>query len=104
MKRYVSEDALDMKQDVPKLVVTAGSQLTLEDNTEYRLQNVSTLAVLFPQGNFDAWMRVNFAASGNVSLSMPSSTQYIGAAPAFKAGETWELSIKDGVAICWRVA
>ena len=104
MKRYVSEDALDMKQDVPKHLVTAGSQLTLEDNTEYRLQNVATLTVLFPQGDFDVWMRVSFVASGNVGLVMPSNTQYIGAAPAFKAGETWELSIKDGVAICWRVA
>ena len=80
-----------------------GSNITLADNTEYRLTNVTILTLTYPTGNFECWMRLNFAASGNVTVTLPAGTKYIGTAPDFKNGETWEVSIKDGVMVAQKV-
>ena len=74
-----------------------GSNIALADNTEYRLTDVTTLTLTYPTGNFECWMRLNFAASGNVTVTLPTGTKYIGTAPDFKNGETWELSFKDKI-------
>lgn len=82
---------------------TGGGNITLADNTEYRLTDVTTLTLNYPTGNFECWMRLTFAVSGNVTVTLPTTTQYIGTTPAFANGETWELSIKDGVVIAQKV-
>lgn len=84
----------------PKAVstqVSTGTNITLADNTEYRLTDVTTLTLTYPTGNFECWMRLSFAASGNATVTLPTGTKYIGATPDFKNGETWELSFKDGI-------
>ena len=83
--------------------VTAGTEITLADNTEYRLTGVTTLNITYPTGNFECWMRLTFAASGDITVTLPTGTKYIGTAPDFKNGETWEMSIKDGVVIAQKV-
>lgn len=83
--------------------VTTGSNITLADNTEYRLTDVTTLNLTYPTGRFECWMRLTFAASGEATVILPTGTKYIGAAPDFKNGETWEMSIKDGVVIAQKV-
>lgn len=82
--------------------VTSGTNITLADNTEYRLTNVNTLTLAYPQGNFEVWMRLIIADSGTVTITLPTS-EYIGDAPNFANGETWEMSIKDGVVIANKV-
>ena len=95
-------DALDKL--VPKSHSYAtGSNITLADNTEYRLTNVTILTLTYPTGNFECWMRLNFAASGNVTVTLPAGTKYIGTAPDFKNGETWELSFKDKILAAQKV-
>ena len=83
--------------------ISEGSNITLSDNTEYRLTNVSTLTLTYPAGDFESWMRLTFAASGNITVTLPAETKYIGAAPDFKNGETWELSFKDKVLAAQKV-
>lgn len=83
--------------------VATGSNIALADNTEYRLANVTTLTLTYPAGDFECWMRLTFAASGNVTVTLPTGTRYIGNAPSFANGETWEMSIKDGVVIAQKV-
>lgn len=83
--------------------VTSGTSMTLADNTEYRLTNVTTLTLTYPTGNFECWMRLSFAASGDVTVTLPTGTKYLGSSPNFKNGETWEMSIKDGVVIAQKV-
>lgn len=83
--------------------VYTGSNITLADNTEYRLTAVTTLNLTYPTGRFECWMRLTFAASGEATVILPTGTKYIGAAPDFKNGETWEMSIKDGVVIAQKV-
>ena len=83
--------------------VSEGTYITLADNTEYRLTNVTTLNLSYPTGDFECWMRLSFAASGDATVILPTGTKYIGTTPDFKNGETWELSIKDGVVIAQKV-
>lgn len=90
------EDALN--ELVPKSHTHAtGSNIALADNTEYRLADVTTLTLTYPTSDFECWMRLTFAESGNITVTLPADTKYIGAAPDFKNGETWELSFKDKV-------
>lgn len=80
-----------------------GSNITLADNTEYRLTDVTTLSLSYPTGKFECWMRLTFAASGNITVTLPADTEYLGATPNFKNGETWELSFKDKVLAAQKV-
>lgn len=80
-----------------------GSNMFLGDNTEYRLTDVTTLTLTYPTSNFECWMRLTFAESGNITVTLPADTKYIGTAPNFKNGETWELSFKDKVLAAQKV-
>lgn len=83
---------------VPKSHTHAtGSNITLADNTEYRLTDVTTLSLSYPTSKFECWMRLTFAASGNITVTLPADTEYLGATPDFKNSDTWELSFKDKV-------
>lgn len=88
---------------IPQKISEGSSYITLADNTEYRLTNVTSLHPSYPEGTFECWMRLTFAASGNITVTLPADTKYIGTAPDFKNGETWEMSIKDGVVIAQKV-
>jgi hypothetical protein len=89
---------------VPKSHTHAtGSNIALADNTEYRLADVTTLTLTYPTGDFECWMRLTFAASGTITVTLPAETKYIGTAPDFKNGETWELSFKDKVLAAQKV-
>ena len=92
----------DNKQAKPSQV-TSGTTITLADNTEYRLTAVTTLTLTYPTGSFECWMSLTFAASGNITVTLPADTKYIGTAPNFKNGETWELSFKDKVLAAQKV-
>lgn len=92
----------DNKQTKPSQV-TSGTTITLADNTEYRLTDVTTLKLSYPVGDFESWMRLNFAASGDITVTLPAGTGYIGTAPDFKNGETWELSFKDKILAAQKV-
>ena len=83
--------------------VSTGSNITLADNTEYRLTDVTTLKLSYPVGDFESWMRLSFAASGDITVTLPAGTGYIGTAPDFKNGETWELSFKDKILAAQKV-
>ena len=67
------------------------------------MTDVTTLTLTYPTGDFECWMRLTFAASGNVTVTLPSGTRYIGTAPDFKNGETWELSFKDKILAAQKV-
>lgn len=83
---------------------TAQVSATLADNAEYRMTELQTLTVQYPEdAKFECWMRLTFAESGNITVTLPAGTEYIGNAPSFANGETWEMSIKDGVVIAQKV-
>ena len=83
--------------------VATGSNITLADNTEYRLTDVTTLTLTYPTSDFECWMRLSFAASGDITVTLPSGTGYIGSAPNFQNGEIWELSFKDKILAAQKV-
>ena len=83
---------------------TAQVSATLNDNAEYRMTGLQTLTVQYPEdAKFECWMRLNFAASGDITVTLPAGTGYIGTAPDFKNGETWELSFKDKILAAQKV-
>lgn len=92
----------DNKQAKPSQV-TSGTTITLADNTEYRLTDVTTLTLTYPTGSFECWMSLTFAASGTITVTLPTGTKYLGSSPDFKNGETWELSFKDKVLAAQKV-
>lgn len=95
--------ALGYTPEAVSTQVTTGSNITLADNTEYRLTDVTTLNLSYPTGNFECWMSLTFAASGAIMVTLPTGTKYLGSSPNFKNGETWEVSIKDGVVVAQKV-
>ena len=92
----------DNKQAKPSQV-TSGTTITLADNTEYRLTDVTTLTLTYPTGSFECWMSLTFAESGDITVTLPAGTGYIGSAPDFHNGETWELSFKDKILAAQKV-
>ena len=107
MRKYVDEDELasllNAKQNTPNIITNIENPLMLNDNTEYRLSNISSLTLSYPEGNFEVWMNISFSSTEPINVVFPDETRYIGAVPVFNNGQTWEISIKDGVAVCWRV-
>ena len=85
------------------ITATGGGDITLADNTEYRLTDVTTLTINYLASNFECWMRLTFAESGDITVTLPADTKYIGTAPDFKNGETWELRFKDKVLAAQKV-
>lgn len=98
------DGSLSKSIDIPTTKkISEGSNITLSDNTEYRLTDVSTLTLTYPTGDFESWMRLTFAESGNITVTLPAGTKYIGTAPDFQNGETWELSFKDKILAAQKV-
>ena len=81
---------------------SAPTAITLADNCEYYLSNVSSLTITYPSGSFECWIRLSTASSGTISVTLPSSS-YIGNRPAFGVDQTWEISTKDGVVVARQV-
>ena len=92
-------NALNAKQNKPTIITqSAPTAITLSDNYEYYLTNVSNLTFTYPSGNFECWIVLQTASSGSISVTFPNS-EYIGKVPTFDTGEKWEISIKNGVII-----
>ena len=85
------------------ITATGGGDITLADNTEYRLTDVTPLNLSYPTSNFECWMRLTFAESGDITVTLPADTKYLGAIPNFKNGETWVLRFKDRVLTAQKV-
>lgn len=79
----------------------AAVNITLADNTEYTITNCASITLAYPAGRYEAFISVTFGA--DVSLTFPTGTKYIGDVPTFAAGETWEISVKNGVVIAGKV-
>ena len=85
--------------------VSTGESFVMVDNTEYRLTNVTTLTLYAPSGTtqYECWFSLTFANSGTITVTFPTGMKYIGSAPDFNNGESWEMSIKDGVVIAQKI-
>ncbi len=78
-------------------VVSSGDVIILEDNTEYKLTDVTRLDVYYPPfDDFEVWMRIDTAVEGDIVITFPSPF-FLGPKPVFGNGQTWEISIKNGI-------
>ena len=79
------------------------TSLELHNGYSYTLEGITALDIAYPEAeHWSSWLRLTTASSGTVSITLPQS-RYIGSAPNFANGETWELSIKDGVVTAGQV-
>ena len=97
--------AMAGKQNKKAKIEQSGSiTRTLADNTEYVFSNVSSLAMTYPAGDFSCWISFTVRSGGTATVSFPVGTTYIGDVPsAFEAGASYEISIKNKVAIVGKV-
>lgn len=91
-------------EESTKVTASIGpTYMPMNNNVEYRLTQVQSLTFGFPTYNFECWVRLETATSGTISVTFPETAKFIGKVPSFGVGETWELSIKDGVVIAMKV-
>lgn len=96
-----SVEDLNKKADKPKKEIFPDAvPITLADNTDYvGVDNVQTLDINYPDGDFIASITFTIVdAPHEFTITLPES-KYIGGAPTFANGETWELNIKNGVVV-----
>lgn len=78
---------------------TDNFDIYLEDNTVYTAQEpISNLIIEYPPDDFISSLIFTLADEGDITISLPES-KYIGKPPTFANGETWELSIRNGIVI-----
>ena len=99
----ITPEAIGAKAVTTK--VSTGDSFSMNDNTEYRLTNVTTLTLYAPHNrpHYECWFSLTFANSGTITVTLPTDMKYIGSAPDFNNGESWEMSIKDGVVIAQKI-
>lgn len=99
----ITPEAIGAKAVTTKVIT--GDSFSMNDNTEYRLTNVTTLTLYAPhnQPHYECWFSLTFANSGTITVTLPTDMKYIGSAPDFNNGESWEMSIKDGVVIAQKI-
>lgn len=79
------------------------ASVALNDNTEYYISNAEAITFTYPQNeHWECWIKVTTVAEGTIAFTFPQSS-YIGNTPEYAAGETWEISIKDGVIVAGKV-
>lgn len=100
---YLVATDIESKADKTKLEVFSDySTITLEDNTTYSADEpISNLTIEYKTDNpnFIASIHFTLAAEGDITIKLPNTSGYIGGAPTFAKGETWELNIKNGVVV-----
>ena len=97
---YLVAADIENKADKPQKEYFPDVQtITLADNTNYVASDViSNLTIIYPEGDFIASLTFTLASEGDITITLPES-KYIGGAPTFANGETWELNIKNGVVV-----
>ena len=95
---------LNAKQAKPSTVTGSGAiSVTLADNTEYRYTGVTSLTLAYKSDIFESWIKITVGTGANATVVFPPGTTYIGDIPTFAAGKTYEISIKDKIAVIGEV-
>ena len=99
-----SVEDLNKKADKSEAVAFSNfSSWTVENNKEYFATNeINEITIAYPETDFLCSLYFTLASEGAITITLPES-KYIGETPEFKNGETWELSIKNGVVVGGKV-
>lgn len=91
------------KDNVNEVAILTGNSYVMADNAEYRAAAaVSSLTFTSPaSGNYECWIKFTTESSGAVTVSLPNG---IVGTPTIGNSETWEISVKDGVAIALKTS
>ena len=76
------------------------SEIMVVDNTEYTATRpITDLWIYYPETDFTCSFYFTLADEGDITVTLPDTTKYIGGTPEFANGQTWELNIKNGVVV-----
>lgn len=101
VKDSTARSGLTSKQDTPSTATALpASGTALTANTEYRVSAaVGTYQFNFPASG-DVYVR--FTTAGTFTITFANG-DFLGAAPEFEAGETYELLVRDRIIACGKV-
>lgn len=90
------------KNNASEIAISSGNSYQMENNAEYRAAAaITTLTFTSPAGNYECWIRFTTASSGVITVTLPNG---IVGTPTIGNSETWEISVKDGIAIALKIA
>lgn len=90
---------------IKETTLSSNATVYCSNNREYRSTNTSNLEIVYLTDQFECWFRITVRTSGTATVSFPSDTTYIGNVPtSFEAGKTYEISIKDKIAVIAEVS
>ena len=97
---YIDKPASD---EIKKVTGSGNISVTVEDNTEYRYTDVTSLSITCPDGEFECWIKASFSSgiSFSVTNGTPCHSNYdlagdTGGGDADYSGTVLEIHIKDG--------
>jgi hypothetical protein len=90
---------VESPQSNPVEHFSSGETITVENNKSYIANDaISELTLVYPTDDFICHLSFTLASEGTITITLPES-KYIGEVPTFANGETWELSIRNGVVV-----
>ena len=82
---------------------TAPTAITLADNTEYDLTEVSDLTFAFPTGRFISTIHLTTTSTGFQTVAFPATEKHVGKFPDIQASQEWIISVQDGIIVAAEV-
>lgn len=96
VSEYIEYTVLTQVRHVTETVIN----ISADNNVEWIFDNpISSLTITYPTTGFITSFYFTLADEGAITITLPDSTKYIGGAPDFQNGQTWELNIKNGVLV-----
>lgn len=100
---YATKEELENSVKPQKQTFENDETITVTDNTEYVADGeITNLTIIYPDTDFICSFNFTLASEGVIEIVLPDS-KYIGGAPTFTNGDTWELNIKNGVVVGGKV-
>ena len=100
---YYDGEIENAKNEISQAVVKQeyfndGATLDIAHNKDYHTNdNITNLLIRIPSGNILCSVMFKIIDSGDFNIEIMGVNGYVGKAPDFKNGETWELSIHNGI-------
>ena len=101
--KNLEENLLEAKNPLKKVTGSGNISVTVEDNTEYRYTDVTSLSITCPDGEFECFIRASFSSgiSFSVTNGNPCHSNYdlagdTGGGDVDYSGTVLEIHIKDG--------
>lgn len=101
--QFLNAIDVKLKQVTVNSTTFSGPVLTLQNNTvhTYKGSGIRNLTINYPEGDFIASIILNTATNGEINITWPSDTIFVGSQrPEFYPAESWEINIHNKRVAC----